>query len=86
HHAYRVGCLFRGPEHALPEQYFDLPIGYHGRSSTIRVSGQPVRRPRGIVSCPTFAPSARLDYELEMAYLLRPQASPLEPDQASELI
>lgn len=86
HHAYRVGCLFRGPEHALPEQYFDLPIGYHGRSSTIGVSGQQVRRPRGIVSGPTFAPSARLDYELEMAYLLRPNATPMAPDQASELI
>lgn len=90
HHAYRVGCLFRGPENALPEQYFDLPIGYHGRSSSIQVSGQPVRRPQGITSGPTpgpvFAPTQRLDYELELAYLLRPCDEPVSPDQAAELI
>lgn len=86
HHAYRVGCLFRGPENALPEQYFDLPIGYHGRSSTIGVSGQQVRRPNGVLSGPVFAPSQRLDYELEMAYLLRPSAEPVKPEQAAELI
>ena len=86
HHAYRVGCLFRGPENALPEQYFHLPIGYHGRSSTIKVSGQPITRPNGITSGPTYGPTQRLDYELEMAYLLRPCDHPVSPDQAADLI
>lgn len=86
HHAFRVGCLFRSPQEALPDQYFHLPIGYHGRSSTIRVSGQPVIRPQGISAGPSFGPSQRLDYELELAYVLRPCRQPLTPDQAAGLI
>lgn len=86
HHAFRVGCLFRSPQEALPEQYFHLPIGYHGRSSTIQVSGRPVFRPKGITAGPAFGPSARLDYELEMAYLLRPCDHPVSPDEAANLI
>lgn len=86
HHAYRVGCLFRGPQDALPEQYFHLPIGYHGRSSTIIASGQPVPRPNGITSGPTYGPTQRLDYELEMAYLLRSCDHPVSPDQAADRI
>lgn len=86
HHAYRVGCLLRGPENALPEQYFHLPIGYHGRCSTIRVSGQPVPRPRGILDAATFAPTRRLDYELELGFVLRHACQPLTPDQATDRI
>lgn len=92
HHAFRVGCLFRGPENALPEQYFDLPIGYHGRSSTISVSGQNFHRPQGITSGasgstgPSFGPSQRLDYELEVGFLLRPSDRPRTPDEAAELL
>lgn len=86
HHAYRVGCLFRGPENALPEQYFDLPIGYHGRSSTVRVSGQDFHRPSGITAGPSFGPSQRLDYELEVGFLLRACSEPTRPDQAAELL
>ena len=86
HHAYRVGCLFRGPENALPEQYFDLPIGYHGRSGNIIVSGQNFSRPQGITSGPSFGPSQRLDYELEVGFLLRPSDEPKTPDQAAELL
>ena len=91
HHAYRVGCLFRGPENALPEQYFHLPIGYHGRSSTIIESGRPVKRPQGILptqvmESPQYAPTQRLDYELEVAFLLRPCDRPLPPDEAVNLI
>lgn len=88
HHAFRVGCLFRGPENALPEQYFDLPIGYHGRCSTLFGSGTPVMRPRGIVKGepPTFQPSSRLDFELEVGFVLRPQHGQLSPDRAFERI
>ena len=86
HHAYRVGCLFRSPAEALPEQYFHLPIGYHGRSSTLRVSGEPVTRPQGITSGPAFGPSQRLDYELEVAFVLRGCERPVDPDQAADLL
>ena len=88
HHAFRVGCLFRGPENALPEQYFHLPIGYHGRSSTIFCSGTDIARPSGIVSGepPFFTPSRRLDYELEVGFVLRGHRGRLSPEQAWDLI
>lgn len=89
HHAFRVGTLFRGPENALPTQYFHLPIGYHGRCSTIVVSGTPVKRPNGIVGgdgSPEFRPTRRLDYELEVGFVLQRCDQPLTPDQAMEKI
>lgn len=73
HHAHNVGTLFRGPANALQPNYHHLPVGYHGRASTIRVSGAPVRRPYGQillapgVSEPVFSPSKKLDIELELA-------------------
>lgn len=71
-HAYNVGCLFRGPENALQPNYLHLPVGYHGRASTICCSGQQVRRPNGQLPArdggnPRFGPSEKLDYELELA-------------------
>ncbi|KAI0376437.1 Fumarylacetoacetase [Hypomontagnella monticulosa] len=74
HHAYSVGALFRGPQTALQPNYTHLPVGYHGRSSSIVVSGTPVRRPHGQIIIdptaepkqPTTAPSRRLDIELEL--------------------
>lgn len=88
HHAFRVGSLFRGPEQALPEQYFDLPIGYHGRCSTLFVSGTPIARPSGILKGepPHYSPTRRLDYEMEVGFVLRAHHGPLSPDQARELI
>lgn len=88
HHAFRVGCLFRGPENALPEQYFHLPIGYHGRSSTIFESGRHIPRPSGIVKGdpPRYEPTSRLDYELEVGFVLRGHQGPLSPDEAFKLI
>jgi fumarylacetoacetase len=70
HHATNVGAMFR-PDNPLLPNYKWMPIGYHGRASSIVASGTPVRRPRGQVVAgpdgpPTFAPSARLDYELEV--------------------
>jgi fumarylacetoacetase len=70
HHATAVGRLFR-PDHPLLPNYRWLPIGYHGRSSSIVMSGREVRRPWGQrlpagQSDPVVAPSARLDYELEL--------------------
>lgn len=86
HHAFRVGSLFRGPENALPGHYFHLPIGYHGRSSTIFESGSVVPRPSGIIddSGPSYQPTRRLDYELEVGFVLYPQRGPISPDEAWE--
>lgn len=47
HHATNVGIMFRGKENALPANWKHLPIGYHGRASSVVVSGTPVRRPYG---------------------------------------
>jgi len=71
HHAVTVGSLFR-PDNPLLPNYKHVPIGYHGRASSVRVSGGEVVRPNGQTKAPDaeaprFGPSARLDYELEMA-------------------
>ncbi|MCQ4318916.1 fumarylacetoacetase [Stutzerimonas stutzeri] len=70
HHANNVGKLFR-PDHPLLPNYKYVPIGYHGRASTVDVSGVTVRRPNGQTlppgaSEPSFGPSKRLDHELEL--------------------
>lgn len=74
-HAYNVGVLFRGPDNALQPNYNHLPVGYHGRASSIVVSGTPIVRPTGQIltnptatpKVPVFSPCKRLDIELEMA-------------------
>jgi fumarylacetoacetase len=81
HHATHVGRLFR-PDQPLMPNYKHVPIGYHGRASSVRVSGEPVRRPWGQLmppqaSTPLHAPSKRLDYELELAIWLGGAANPL---------
>lgn len=74
HHATAVGRLFR-PDNPLMPNYKWVPIGYHGRSSSIGVSGQSFPRPRGQrmppgAGAPTVGPSQRLDYELEMGVFI----------------
>jgi fumarylacetoacetase len=74
HHARRVGELFR-PDNPLLPNYRFVPIAYHGRSSSIVISGTPVARPQGQVlapgeSTPRVRPSARLDYELELGVVV----------------
>lgn len=74
-HAFNVGVLFRGPDNALQPNYKHLPVGYHGRASSIVVSGTPVRRPNGQIlpnpaatpKIPAFSPCKKLDIELELA-------------------
>jgi fumarylacetoacetase len=83
HHATNVGSMFR-PENPLLPNYKWLPVGYHGRASSIVVSGTPVRRPWGQIvdnpaGPPAFAPTRRLDYELELGALLGPGNAPNEP-------
>lgn len=70
HHAMNVGKLFR-PDNPLLPNYKYVPIAYHGRASTLGVSGMPVKRPSGQTlkpgaEAPDFGPSKRLDYELEL--------------------
>ncbi len=71
-HATNVGTLMRGPENALSSNWLHLPIAYHGRSSSIVLSGTDVRRPWGQIAADVFAPSRRLDYELELGCVIGP--------------
>jgi fumarylacetoacetase len=47
-HAYNVGCIIRGPNNAIQPNWLHLPVAYHGRASTVVISGTPIIRPRGI--------------------------------------
>ncbi|XP_037091463.1 fumarylacetoacetase-like [Pollicipes pollicipes] len=72
-HATNVGTMFRGKENALMPNWKYLPVGYHGRASSVVVSGTPVRRPLGQTrpaddQPPTFGPCRLMDFELEMAF------------------
>ena len=75
-HATNVGCLFRDPENALFPNWKRMPIGYHGRASSIVVSGTPIKRPFGQSrpleegGDPQFGPSKLLDFELEMGFVI----------------
>ncbi len=76
HHARNVGALFR-PDNPLLPNYKHIPIGYHGRASSVRVSGAPVIRPSGQTCAPDaeapgFGPSKRLDFELELGVWIGP--------------
>jgi len=73
-HATNVGTMFRDPENALLPNWLHIPVGYHGRSSTIIPSGTPIRRPLGQTlpkgaEKPVFGPSRLVDFELEMAFI-----------------
>lgn len=93
HHARNVGTMFRGPENALPPNWRYLPIGYHGRSSTVLVSGTDFRRPRGQTrpdpgAPPVFGPSLQLDFELEVGFVVGcgNEGQPLSAAEAEERI
>jgi fumarylacetoacetase len=69
-HAYNVGCMFRGPDNALQANWLHLPVGYHGRASSVVLTGTDVRRPKGQVTAdkltPNWSECKRLDFELEV--------------------
>jgi fumarylacetoacetase len=74
-HATNVGIMFRGPENPLLPNWLHLPVAYHGRASSIVVSGTDLRRPKGQAKppdapAPTFGPSRSLDFELEMGFFI----------------
>lgn len=73
-HATNVGTMFRDPANALLPNYKHIPIGYHGRASSITVSGTDFHRPKGQTkpadaTTPVFGPTKQLDFELEMAFI-----------------
>jgi len=73
-HATNVGKMFRDPENALLPNWLHVPVGYHGRSSSIIPSGIPVHRPMGQIlpngeTTPVFGPSRSVDFELETAFI-----------------
>lgn len=73
-HATNVGKMFRDPDNALLPNWKHIPVGYHGRSSSIVVSGTPIHRPMGQMKpddqdSPVFGPSRLFDFELEMAFI-----------------
>ncbi|MCB9309392.1 MAG: fumarylacetoacetase [Lewinellaceae bacterium] len=74
-HATNVGIMFRDPKNALLPNWLHIPVGYHGRSSSIVVSGTEVHRPNGQTiqgndTSPTYGPSRQVDFELEMAFVI----------------
>jgi len=91
HHATNVGSMFR-PDNPLLPNYKWIPIGYHGRASSIVPSGSPIRRPRGQIKnaeadVPVYAPSRALDYESEVGCFVgagNPLGEPVRLDQAED--
>ncbi|OBB99647.1 MULTISPECIES: fumarylacetoacetase [unclassified Gordonia (in: high G+C Gram-positive bacteria)] len=92
HHATNLGRLFRPDSEPLMPNWKHLPVGYHGRSSTIVVSGTDIVRPRGQRKIagddqPSFGPSVRLDIEAELGFIIgvgSPMNSPISPDEFTD--
>merc|ERR1712117_741977 len=94
-HATNVGIMFRGKENALMPNWKYLPVGYHGRASSVVVSGTPIRRPLGQTKPvdtepPKFGHCRLMDFELEMAFfiggLAKDLGNPIKIDEADEHI
>ncbi len=93
-HATNVGSMFRDPKNALLPNWLHLPVGYHGRASSIVVSGTPIHRPKGQTKAddaekPSFGPCRLLDFELEMGFVVGKETSlgeSLSTDKAEDYI
>jgi fumarylacetoacetase len=93
-HATNVGALIRGPQNALMPNWLHLPVAYHGRASSVVVSGTDLHRPNGQTmaegaAVPTFGPSRTADFELEMGVLVgtgNALGSPIPVDKAAQHI
>lgn len=93
-HATNVGTMFRDPDNALLPNWKHIPVGYHGRSSSIIPSGQPIHRPKGQTKPndsegPVFGPCKLLDFELEMAFVTfdgKPLGDSISTKEADEFI
>ena len=83
-HATNVGSMFRDPNNALLPNWLHLPVAYHGRASSIVVSGTPIHRPKGQThpndsEPPVFGPTKQMDFELEMAFVVAGETKLGEP-------
>ncbi len=92
-HATNVGKMFRDPENALLPNWKHLPVGYHGRASSIIVSGIDIHRPKGQTKppegAPVYGPSQRMDFELEMGFIIGKDSSlgdSISTEQAEDYI
>ena len=93
-HATNVGKMFRDPENALLPNWLHIPVGYHGRSSSIITSGQAIKRPKGQVrpnaeEPPVLSASRLLDFELEMAFIThsgKPLGESITTEEAEDYI
>ena len=93
-HATNVGKMFRDPENALLPNWKHIPVGYHGRSSSIIVSGKNIHRPSGQTlppdsQTPVFKASARMDFELEMGFIIGKNNAlghPIKTEEAEDYI
>jgi len=93
-HARNVGTMFRDPSKALLPNWKHLPVGYHGRASSIVVSGTDIRRPKGQINAsdetlPQFSPTKQLDFELEVAFVTfdgKPLGQSISVDEADDYI
>lgn len=93
-HATNVGMMFRDPANALLPNWLWLPVGYHGRASSIIISGEPIVRPKGQIKPnpeepPIFAPCRNLDFELETAFITfdgKPLGESISTEEAEDFI
>jgi fumarylacetoacetase len=93
-HATNVGVMFRDPANALLPNWLWIPVGYHGRSSSIIISGEAIHRPKGQIKPvdnedPIYAPSRQLDFELEMGFFTfdgKPIGDSISTEEAEEYI
>lgn len=93
-HAYNVGCMFRDPNNALLPNWKHIPVGYHGRSSSIVVSGTPFHRPKGQrlpspEEPPVYEACKLLDFELEMGFITfqgKPLGDSISTTEADDFI
>lgn len=93
-HARNVGTMFRDPNNALLPNWKHIPVGYHGRSSSIVISGTPIHRPKGQqkpkdADQPVFGPCKLLDFELEMAFVTfdgKPMGQSISTAEAEDYI
>jgi fumarylacetoacetase len=93
-HATNVGIMFRDPANALLPNWLWIPVGYHGRSSSVIISGQDIHRPKGQIKPddnepPIFAASRQVDFELEMGFITydgKPLGDSISTNEAEEYI
>ncbi len=93
-HATNIGSMIRSKENPLMPNWVHLPVAYHGRASSIVISGSDVRRPNGQIildgaTSPTLSPSRSLDFELEMGFFIGPgneHGAPIPIDQTEDHI